>query len=113
MTPEAEQAPAATMETARPRKGRWRDLNTVEDVRRHMARACRLLERKRITPEQGRAMVYALKALAQLMLGADSEARIAALEEELIRLRAGHSSGVRRASYAELETGLAPERMGP
>lgn len=76
------------------RSGRWRALSTLEDVRRHVARACRQLElgriepdRGRIEPDRARALIYALRTLADLMQDSDAEERIAELEEELAQLR--------------------------
>lgn len=90
-----------TVEVLLPASRRHRELNTLEDVKRTMARACRMIEGRTIKGqfqqmghEQGRAWVYSLRCLSQLMQEMDTERRLADLEEELMKLKMAKANPV-------------------
>jgi len=66
---------------------RYGNLQTLEDVKRNLARACRKVEHGKIEPDRGRVWIYGLRCLSQLMQEMDTERRLAFMEEELAKLR--------------------------
>lgn len=80
-----------------PRKNRWRDLETLSDVRMALARTCRALERASKHPEEptamsvdhARALVYAYSKLADLIRGGYSDDLMLRLEAVEARQSAG------------------------
>jgi hypothetical protein len=80
-----------------PPRRRKRQLDTLEDVRRCLARCLRGIEAGRYSPKQGGALIYGYKTMASLMVEMDAERRLAAMEEELARLKALRASPVRPA----------------
>lgn len=70
-----------------PRRPRGRRLATVNHLKGALAHTIRELEAGRIPPKVANALTYTLSVLASVMQSADLEARIAKLEEELLRGR--------------------------
>ncbi len=68
----------------KPRRRRRR-LETLADVRRCLARACRGIEAGTIEPKQGNALIYGYATLAKLIAGSEFEARLKLLEERATR----------------------------
>lgn len=77
-----------------PKRHRFSNLGSLEDVKRNMARACRKIERGHIDVDRGRTWVYALRTLSQLMQEMDTERRLADLEEELMKLKMAKANPV-------------------
>lgn len=68
----------------KPRRRR-KQLETLEDVRRCLARACRSLEKGTLEPKQGNALIYGLSTLAKLISASEFETRLRAVEERMTR----------------------------
>lgn len=75
-------------------KKRYGNLQTLEDVKRNIARACRKIEHGKIECDRGRTWVYALRTLSQLMQEMDTERRLSDLEEELMKLKMAKANPV-------------------
>lgn len=60
---------------------RRRQLETIADVRRHLAVMLKKLAKGHVDPQQAKALIYGYKTLAELIRESNLEERIARLEE--------------------------------